>query len=233
MVQNVSLPASTKSLGNYCFYNCLNMTSISVPAAVTNIGYLCFSGSGLANIPPLNGLTSLPKGTFMNCQRLTDVIIPDNIKQIEADVFAGCASIQNISVSGSVTNIMANSFPANTATTKIYFLGSNPPTFSTGVFASNMQTFCRPGFAGWPSSINGQTISLVTPQPPEISLNQPYQGYASISFKAIGGINYAIQRSFDLTTWQNARSISGAFNNTTLNDPLDFTNKIFYRVIQY
>lgn len=68
---------------------------------------------------------------------------------------------------------------------------------------------------------------------PNIILNQPYQGYASISFKAIGGINYAIQRSIDLSTWQNAQNISGSFSDITLNDPLDLTNRVFYRVMQY
>ena len=56
------------SLGDYCFYNCRSLTSITLPAGLTSLGDYCFNYcSGLKSITLPDGITSLGKWCFGNC----------------------------------------------------------------------------------------------------------------------------------------------------------------------
>ena len=59
------------SVGNYAFYNCNTLTSITIPDGVTSIGYQA----------------------FYNCNTLTSITIPDGVTSIENYTFSDCYSM--------------------------------------------------------------------------------------------------------------------------------------------
>ncbi len=65
------------SIGNWAFYDCRILTSISIPDSVTSIGdrafMQCFSLSSI-NIP--NSITSIGKDAFRGCYSLTSIQLP-------------------------------------------------------------------------------------------------------------------------------------------------------------
>jgi|LSQX01.2.fsa_nt_gb hypothetical protein len=65
-INQVSLYGAT-SIGNYAFYGCSRLNSITIPNSVTSIGY----------------------GAFENCPSLTSITIPESVTNIERLTFAG------------------------------------------------------------------------------------------------------------------------------------------------
>ena len=59
---------SVTSIGNYAFYNCSSLTSITIPEGVTSIGYYAFyCCSSLASITIPESVTSIGSETFYCC----------------------------------------------------------------------------------------------------------------------------------------------------------------------
>ena len=61
-------------MGDYCFYNCSGLTSITIPSSVTSLGNYCFDGCwDLTSITIPSSVTSLGYGCFVDCQKLETV----------------------------------------------------------------------------------------------------------------------------------------------------------------
>jgi len=70
----ITLLDGTKEITDAAFFNCTNLTSITIPNSVTNIGFVAFSGcSGLTNVTVPNSVTSIGEAAFQLCTRLTSV----------------------------------------------------------------------------------------------------------------------------------------------------------------
>ena len=71
------------SVGDYAFFHCTEITSVSLPPSVTSIG----------------------ERAFENCVRLSSVTIPTNVASIAYCAFWGCGSLPAVTIPASVTNI--------------------------------------------------------------------------------------------------------------------------------
>ena len=74
---------SVTSIGDYAFYYCDSLTSITIPDSVTSIGDYAFE----------------------NCDSLTSITIPDSVTSIGDDAFSRCSSLTSITIGNSVTSI--------------------------------------------------------------------------------------------------------------------------------
>ena len=93
------------SIGDKAFYECVSLTSITLPNSVTSIGDSAFHAcSWLTSIMIPNGVTSIGEGAFSVCRRLTSINIPNGVTSIEARVFSGC-SFTSITIPNNVTSI--------------------------------------------------------------------------------------------------------------------------------
>jgi len=76
------------------FENCTSLTSITIPAGITNIGNSAFYGcTGLTSIAIPNSVTSIDNGAFYGCSNLTYVSIPDSVISIGYVAFSGCTNL--------------------------------------------------------------------------------------------------------------------------------------------
>lgn len=104
MVQWVRLGKSC-TLGNYAFYGCYSLSSITIPSTVSAIGTYafqqCYALSGF--VIPTN-VTSLGTYDFHSCYNLQLISIPLKTVTLGARCFYGCAGLSRISLSKNMTS---------------------------------------------------------------------------------------------------------------------------------
>ena len=161
---------SVTSIGDYAFYYCSSLTSVTIPNSVTSIGEYAFGDcANLTNITIPNSVTSICKGAFIDCTSLTSIKIPNSVTRILRDAFRdctnltsvtlpesltyigsafeGCTSLTSITIPNSVTYVDAYAFAGCTSLTEIKVAVENPNYVSVnGVLYNKSRTvlICYP-----------------------------------------------------------------------------------------
>jgi len=99
------------SIGYYAFYDCDDLTSVTIPNSVTSIGSCAFmSCYDLTSVIIPNSVTSIGSGAFSDCARLTSITISNSVTSISSSAFEGCYSITSVTIPNSVTSIEKRAF---------------------------------------------------------------------------------------------------------------------------
>ena len=101
------------SIGNYAFYGCTSLTSITIGNSVTSIGERAFYGCrSLTSITIPNSVTSIDDYAFSGCSSLTSITFAENSKltSIGDQAFYSCSKLTSITIPSSVTSIGWNAF---------------------------------------------------------------------------------------------------------------------------
>lgn len=110
-VKIVLLPDGLTSIGNFAFYECENLQSISIPNSVKSIGAAAFSDcKKLQSIVLPNGITRIEGNTFDRCYKLENVTIPNTVTSIGMEAFSRCDALKNIDIPSSVTKMERRAF---------------------------------------------------------------------------------------------------------------------------
>ena len=117
--KNTTIPATVEwnektyavtSIGYRAFYDCENLTSVTIPNSVTSIGYRAFSNCvNLASVTIPNSVTSIGEYAFSGCRNLTSVTIPNSVTSIGKYAFSGCR-LKSITIPDSVVSIGSGAF---------------------------------------------------------------------------------------------------------------------------
>ena len=86
-LNSLTIPVSITNIGNYAFQGCLWLTNAALPDSVTALGYSAFAQTALLGIALPQNLTELNPGLFYYCTNLTSVALPDGL--ISGDSRAG------------------------------------------------------------------------------------------------------------------------------------------------
>ena len=115
---NVKIPESVETIDSRAFSNCTSLTEITV--AEGNNSYISIDGvlytkdmetlvfypggrNGEFVIP--DSVTTIGRGAFEGCERLTNVTIPDGVKTIGICAFSKCASLKSVEIPKGVERI--------------------------------------------------------------------------------------------------------------------------------
>ncbi len=119
-ILDVEVDNGVTSIGDYAFYYCTDLTSITIPDSVTSIGDSAFSGCrSLTNIEIPNSVTSIGDLAFSDCRSLTNMKIPNSVTSIENSTFYFCYSLTSIKIPDGVTRIGDYAFEDCTGLTSI------------------------------------------------------------------------------------------------------------------
>ena len=108
---SITIPNSVTSIGDRAFDSCKALTSITIPNSVTSIGDRAFAWcEGLTSITIPRSVTSIGNEAFYYCSSLTSITIPNSVMSIGRCVFSDCSSLTSITIPNSVTSIGDRAF---------------------------------------------------------------------------------------------------------------------------
>lgn len=122
-----------RSIGNYAFRSCANLTAIEIPATVSEIGTFAFRDSGMYTAATRDvyagnwyveckaddafGAVSIADGTvgiadyaFYRCKSITSVKIPDSVKTIGRSAFYQCLTLSTVTLPATLREIQDYTF---------------------------------------------------------------------------------------------------------------------------
>ena len=109
---NLTIREGTKEIGDYAFYNCSNLTSVSLPSTLTSIGGSAFwSCISLEEITINGNITNLERSAFSSCGKLTSLTLGKDVSTLPSDLFDGLTNLTEIVVLGDLTS---TTFPSGT-----------------------------------------------------------------------------------------------------------------------
>ena len=108
---SITIPNSVTSIGKCAFYNCYALTSVTIGNSVTSIGYYAFDKcSSLTSVTIGNSVMSIGNYAFSDCSSLTSITIPESVTSIEYS-FHGCSSLTTVVWNAHNAQGMANDGP--------------------------------------------------------------------------------------------------------------------------
>ena len=96
-LRSVSLPGSVTSIGNYAFFNCTDMGNPTIPESVTVIGNYAFGRCHFSTVNIGNNVKEIGNYAFYNTY-LTSVDIPNSVVSIGASAFELCDRLTSVTV---------------------------------------------------------------------------------------------------------------------------------------
>ena len=109
------------SIGEDAFYDCDNLTSITIGKSITSIGAYAFCYcTNLTSVTIGNGVESIGECAFKYCTSLTSVTIPDSVTSIGSRAFQCCDDLKSVTIGNSVTSIGYAAFEVCYSLTSVY-----------------------------------------------------------------------------------------------------------------
>ena len=119
-LKSITIPKSVTSIERYAFQRCSSLKSITIPEGVTSIENMAFyECSSLMSITIPEGVTSIGDDAFSGCSSLTSITIPEGVTSIGSDAFSGCSSLTSITIPKGVTSIWSFTFSGCSSLTSI------------------------------------------------------------------------------------------------------------------
>ena len=136
----ITFDGDVTTIGNWAFYDCSSLTSVTIPDSVTTIGYGAFYDcTALTSVTIGNSVTTIGSEAFAYCSALTafygkfasadnrclivdgvltyfapagltEYTIPDSVTTIGSSAFHSCSSLTSVTIPDSVTTIGSPAF---------------------------------------------------------------------------------------------------------------------------
>ena len=108
---SLTLPSGVTQIGEDAFLGCRGLTSLSLPSSITELGDGAFKDcSGLTSLTLPVGITKIGDGTFWNCSGLTSLTLPANLIEIGRNSFMNCSGLTSLALPAGITKIGCYAF---------------------------------------------------------------------------------------------------------------------------
>ena len=123
-LEGVTIPEGVAAIGEYAFWNCFRLEGVTIPESVTSIGQYAFQWCvGLKSVH-ISSLTAWCQIKFdynanplrqahelyLNGEHVTKLVLPEGLKSVGTDAFAGCTGLTEVVIPDSVMAIGDSAF---------------------------------------------------------------------------------------------------------------------------
>ena len=145
-LNQITLPNSMQSIGNYAFYGCTALSSIDFNENLERLGDHAFEGCksfpALPEFP--ERLTTVGASAFANCDGLQELTIPTGVSSIGSRAFYGCDNLKTLTIPdiqlslgsyafGNCKNLRTVTLPVDYDFSNNPFAGSYASEYTDGV----------------------------------------------------------------------------------------------------
>ena len=139
-VKDIIIPNDVLSIGDYTFYRCASLNSITIGNGVNDIGFIAFYGCSLLKSLTLgNNVTTIGESAFGDCSSLPSIILPQSVTTIGRSAFSGCSSLTSITIPTNVTSIDASAFSRCSSLTSVTWNAKNCSNYATPFYGIRSQ----------------------------------------------------------------------------------------------
>lgn len=140
-LKSISIPNSVHSIGTGAFSSCKSLAFISLPQNVSELPENVFEKCDILTgvFLPTN-LIRIGSNAFRNCPKLIDVALPSGLSYIGERSFSG-AGLPSITIPDSVRKIDDNAFAGCSNLDKILFCGENT-VFGNSIVSNTPTVYC-------------------------------------------------------------------------------------------
>lgn len=132
-IASVTLPETVKRIGDGTFVLCFALESITLPDGLEYLGVDALAVTNITSIVIPDGITEIADGLFSECIYLTSVTIPDSVTRIGVCPFYYCLELKSVDIPKGVTVIGDSTF---------YACGITSMTLSHNITAIEDWAFC-------------------------------------------------------------------------------------------
>ena len=141
-IKDLVIPNSVTSIGNYVFYDCSGLTSVTIPNSVTAVGESAFQGcSGLTSV----NISCEVIDTWFSDQSaltsLTEITLGEGVKIVKENAFKGYTNIKTIDIGSTVTSIEARAFSGSDKLTDLTCRATNVPQTDRTAFENSYPNY--------------------------------------------------------------------------------------------
>ena len=186
---SVSLPTTLETMGADVFMYCTGLTSVTIPDGVTFISGDFFLGcTSLKSVTLPDSLRDIGGCTFMYCTSLTSVRLPANLRYITWRMFKDCTSLTSVTIPRGTVEVMKEAFDGCTSLKNVTFTGSTADWKGVTI---------RPGNTALTSAAIKCTGSTVLTAP-TLTLSVSKKGQPTLKWSAVSGAaGYQLWYSYD------------------------------------
>lgn len=108
---NINMNEKATKIADNAFKSCSNLKNITYPNTIESIGDYAFNSTKITTLDIPQTVKSIGKNAFAGCSSITsEVVIPEGITTLNEYTFSGCSKIPSIKIPEGVTEFGANTF---------------------------------------------------------------------------------------------------------------------------
>ncbi len=164
-IKTIEITDGITSIGDYAFYYCPELVSITIPDSVISLGRFSFAFcSSLKTLDIPRGITSVGDSCFEACKYLEAIFLPSAVTEMGEGVFAHCTSLKDAVI---MAQCVSDTLPERTFAycssleTILFYEAAKDATISESAFEKARIDFSKAQYTSDPDGKVTLTIKYV------------------------------------------------------------------------